>query len=623
MRRYKKAMMLVYVIVLINIAVILWAVIVYNAFTLMMDYKIINVDKLLSYDLSRKWKFTVTLSRQFNSDGGWFNDNFSCPDPITMSGFTYRDTNVSSSMVFSWGIYCSWSYRWNFLEIYLDETLTDFIWVNYWWSYVDLSTWTLDREWLLTFEDSDITKIEFSGDAYIKPDGIDDDFNSDNYNKDSIDNIVYPWNYEDNDDKSRKYIYWYIPPDEKFYNIFWSNSQIIDFIKNNSNNDYWVNLDNQWYLYLNLSSSAILKIVKFDKTVYNSLWELLPVGNGLLEKELLWSLWYVQNDLNLSSAKTWNEYIFDFTSYDYAIFLKNTWSDVLSFNLQWESLSWEKMYINPVNDSWDNIEVLTNTVMIDADGRYFWKVSKFVWEKKFLSWIPSPSLPLNKPISWIASSWSSGYPVCYSGETIYLFSDAEVTTYLQQWATYWICSDTSNVTMCIKWKTKSVKPDKVLTYLLDWNTLWECTEGLWDFPVCHDWETVYLTTETEVIEYLQSGDTYWECWTNPNNKIDMCDTEGKHSKVKSSDVLARLLEWYTIWLCLLSDYFPVCEDWETLYLTTSTDVLTYLLDWATYWICWSNPNDKIDMCSDWKDKKVRNSDVLARLLEGYTLWLCP
>ncbi len=376
-----KASVFIYVLVLINLVMIVWVVIIANSSMLMADYKISSTDKEVLYELSKKWKIALNISKGFNSDWSWFIDNISCPDTIVMSWNTVREEDISTSITYSWTVFCSWLYNWENLKIYFNDYYSDFIWSSLWDSYIDLSSWD-DKVWLSLFSDSDNTLISFSWSSYQKWDNIDDDFNSDNYSICSSGGIAYPNNYEDDDSNSRKTIYWYIPTGWDYHNIFWSNTKISEYIEKNQNNinDFDSILAWNGYLYLKIDKSSVFKLVKFDKSKYNTQNELYPLEisdiNYTSDVE-----WYIQDDLTLSSEITWEEYTFDFSNYDYALFLKNNNNEVLSFSLSWKSTYGKCIYINPINDSSDKIEIMLNTIKITESGRFFWKISELVWNK--------------------------------------------------------------------------------------------------------------------------------------------------------------------------------------------------------------------------------------------------
>ena len=387
MKINKKATVLVYILVLVNLSLIMWMVVLTNTSMLITNYKISAINRELSTNIVSKWKLAIKISKHLNSDGWWFIDNMWCPwapTNITMSWDTVKSTIVTTSLEYSsWVFFCSGSYNWDNLEIYFNSSYDDFISAKLWNSSVNL--WVLDdKVWDTNFTDTDNTLISFLWTSYQKSDDIDDNFDSDNYSVSSTGNIYYPNNYIDNDSDARRNIYWYISSDSDFYNIFWINSKISKYIDNNINNSDSLSttpLTSSWYLYLDVDNPYTLKLAKFNKTIYDDTQELLYI-TWSSNTSFSWWLWYIQDDLTLSGWITWNEYSFDFLNYDYALFLKNTWTWVLFFWLSWEGISWSWMYINPIDDSLDDtIKVLWNDIIMSDMWTYMWKISEFVGDK--------------------------------------------------------------------------------------------------------------------------------------------------------------------------------------------------------------------------------------------------
>ena len=135
--------------------------------------------------------------------------------------------------------------------------------------------------------------------------------NSDNYQAGSTWNTYYPNNFQDDDNLARKLIYSYITPNSWFVNIFWSNSNIAEFINDNSNNNDSLNAKlwqtGSWYLYLDVDGSFSLKLVKFNKSSYDDTGELIPFE--VLETSNIWaSIGYIRNNswvLSLADTKKW------------------------------------------------------------------------------------------------------------------------------------------------------------------------------------------------------------------------------------------------------------------------------------------------------------------------------
>ena len=250
------------------------------------------------------------------------------------------------------------------------------------------STWS---QWILTrnFNDSDNTFLTFDATWIGWFDDIDDNFNSDDYNVwstiSSTWNIIYYPNwYQDDDIIPRKTFFWNIVPWKEYENIFWNNYKTNDYIANNTNNNDILNVKigdtTSAYLHLdlyNVSYNEIdLKILKFDRSSYQNSYTLLPldVSNGVW---ITTTVWYIQNNtwvLSLSRIKTWNEYEFDFSNNDYAVFISNNSTGSLAYKLTSETVTWTGIYINPINDSgtWI-INIMSNHMII-------WLEKNFIWE---------------------------------------------------------------------------------------------------------------------------------------------------------------------------------------------------------------------------------------------------
>jgi hypothetical protein len=195
---------------------------------------------------------------------------------------------------------------------------------------------------------------------------------------------LYPNSFIDDDIIPRLTIFSLVTPQNDYYNIFWNNyktDEIIDRnIFNNENSGSLTKIWNvsSWNLIFNLSSSWNLsykiKLVKFNKENYKNNNTLI-----LLESFESWNLTqsggYLQSDLSLSETKTWNEFEFNFTNNDYAIFIQNNWQENINIQLKWEeNSSWKKIYINAIDESKDDntIEILVNHI-ISYGSNYTWE----------------------------------------------------------------------------------------------------------------------------------------------------------------------------------------------------------------------------------------------------------
>ena len=233
-------------------------------------------------------------------------------------------------------------------------------------------------ETTFTWADTDFSLISFSKTG-LGWDDYDDNFNSDNYKVVSTwsasTGTLYPDGHLDDDVFPRRMMFWYLNPDTKFRNIFWNNEATSDFISSNINNDDWF-FEKIWdvstgSIILTIDWTYDLKIAKYTRSLYSDSNILEPI-EILNWTNLTWN-WYIQNNSGVVSAtwsKTWNEYNFNFATYDYALFLKNSWTNDLSYNLMAENEFWTWIYSSPIDDSWESLRYLWNDIYIDLDGKH-------------------------------------------------------------------------------------------------------------------------------------------------------------------------------------------------------------------------------------------------------------
>jgi len=247
--------------------------------------------------------------------------------------------------------------------------------------------------WDTTFWDTDSTLISFNSDWVGWNDNIDDDLNSDNYRVTSSDWNYYADWYQDDDVIPRLFVFWNIDDGQEMYNIYWSNYKTLEFIDNNTNNNDILNIKmwniSDWLLYLDMFSpndiTFDIKIIEFDAVKFQNEYTLFPL------KSFKWTdlnnyIWYIQNNswsLDLSTVKTWNEYVFDFQNKDYAIFITNKTVWDVSFRLNWETQSGTWIYINPIDDSFTGIIKTVNNHMIiwEMEQNFIWENFIVVWQK--------------------------------------------------------------------------------------------------------------------------------------------------------------------------------------------------------------------------------------------------
>lgn len=276
-------------------------------------------------------------------------------------------------------------------DVYIyQQIVTD----DWWLSVVVDSPADYVWEWVRTFNDPDLTFISFDATWVWWWDGIDDNFNSDDYRVTShsdTNTYYFPW-FQDDDVIPRLTFFWNVENSQNYYNIFWNNYKTNDFVSNNVNNNDTVNVKiwdvSNGFMYLDLFSDSDivydLKVIEFDRDKYRDEFTLLPI-NSYEGIDLSWEFWFIEENswvLSLSSVQTWNEFNFDFTNKDYAIFIINKWESDLSYRLSSQTSTWTGVYINPIDDSkiW-TIETMVNHIIIGWEKNFIWDNFIIVWAK--------------------------------------------------------------------------------------------------------------------------------------------------------------------------------------------------------------------------------------------------
>jgi hypothetical protein len=409
---------IVYILVLVIITMFLWVIVFDSNISLTSERKVENIDNILMNNILYNGKLAIKYDKKLNSNWSWFIDNLSCPNNVYMSWDTWREINSPNELVSptkhtqTWA-YCSWTYTqtkygptcwipimpctktyWSSrpFTIKFNNDYTNFSWASYFWEDV-----TLANTYEAQFHDSDNTKMTFTNSPWS--DLIDDNFNSDNYNVNSTWSaatwVVYPLNsnwrvFEDDDVKARKIAYSYITPEAWYVNVFWSNTKMSNFIDKNINNDDNINIKiwevGSWTLYFDIDEAVDFRIVEFDKNRFDTTKEL--IATQVYEKSFTWGIiWYLQLNswqISFSDIHTSNDFIFDFKTKDYAVFLKNKsiLKSTILCRISWEDKSsWKGIYLVPLDDS-DNIIIKYlwwNIIKIDSD--YIYKIEEVYWEK--------------------------------------------------------------------------------------------------------------------------------------------------------------------------------------------------------------------------------------------------
>lgn len=374
MQTRKRASVLVYTMILVVLSVLMAVIVLSITSILESNTQIQNIVRSLSSNIVSKGKLSMKYSSLLNTNGTGFIDTIGCPPSVTMSG-TLTQSITGSTLRYDAGqIYCQGVHNGNPFKIYFSTWYTDFSFGEYLWDVAPLSSKIGTRK----FVDSDGTLMSFS--SYVAAsDGVDDDFNSDDYKPTSTGNTLYPDLFQDDDANARKTLYGYASSDIGFVNMLWDNASIEAAISKNTYNTGSLNAllwnVTQGRLYIDINKNFNLKLYRMDKSLYDSSKELtalekfesapIPGGIGYLQE----NAWV----LSLSWTITGNEYDFDFKNNDYALFVKNNSTGALLFTLRAETNTGSWVYINAMRDDlWNTIRVLMSDIIIDNSGRFLY-----------------------------------------------------------------------------------------------------------------------------------------------------------------------------------------------------------------------------------------------------------
>lgn len=342
---------LVYTLVLVVLWVFMAAVVLNIATELSLEYDNRNIEVTLVNTIETKWDLAMKYARDLNDTGSGFIDNIWCPTSITMSGSTAATTWFSSTIRYSGSVvYCEWTHNGNPVSFYFNSDYTDLWFANYEWSDIGVNS----SQQTGTFTDADGTYLDITSSYPLTPDNMDDNFDSDDYSVYSTWAMVYPDWYVDNDAEAKLLTYGYVLRWAGLYNMFWSNKKMQEYIDQNAHNDDPVNAKiwdvSAARLYLDMNRSFKLILYEIDDEQYLETHEFVAenvvTGTGQFA-----SIWYLQDDLSLSSTITGNEFIFDFVNNDYALFAENTSSGSLLYRVSAEEIATGSgIYITPLQD---------------------------------------------------------------------------------------------------------------------------------------------------------------------------------------------------------------------------------------------------------------------------------
>ena len=360
---------LVYTMVLVILGVFMATVVLNVAIELSTEYEIRTLEVSLINTIQTKSDLAVKYARDLNETGSGYVDAIGCPDDITMSGATFRTTGISTTLRHTLSIpYCEWLHAGNSLELYFNSGATDIQYANFIWTQVSVNS----SSQTATFSDIDSTYIDLTWSYPLVPDGIDDNFDSDNYTIFSSWSTLYPDVFIDNDVDARMNNYGYVVENSGPYNVLWTNKLMQDYIDSNTNNadGYHSTLSatGSWYLYVDIAASHKASLYKISKQDYINTNEIIVLDELIWEDQAA-NIWYFQDDMSIASG-TGSAYVFDFINHDYALFLENTSTWALLYQIRaFDVNSGSGVYLTALVDDDDSVfSYFGNHVLID-DGR--------------------------------------------------------------------------------------------------------------------------------------------------------------------------------------------------------------------------------------------------------------
>ena len=145
MNKLKKWSILLYVMLLINIALVVWIVVYNNSYVIVNNIDVWNNQEEVFSNIYNKWNISIESVLKYNSNWEWFLDGISCPQDITMSWSENRATWIPTTQIYEyWKVHCRWSYNGNDFKILYDDEVNDFTMAQYQWDVVNIieAAWT-------------------------------------------------------------------------------------------------------------------------------------------------------------------------------------------------------------------------------------------------------------------------------------------------------------------------------------------------------------------------------------------------------------------------------------------------------------------------------------------------
>lgn len=405
MKYSQKASVLIYTLVLVVLTVFMATGVLNMAQKFSLDHNIRVLDNSLVTEIREKKDIIVKYANFLNSNGWWFRDNIWCPQSITMSGNTIGPETFSMNYIYTWWVMsCTGKYNNSDVYVYFNSGFTDTYSLKYNWYLLTLNS--LHTSGILW--DSDQTVVDAGTSYPLVSDGIDDNFNSDNYSVTSTGTIAYATWYTDDDADMRREHIWYITDNWKWYNMFWLNNDIRKYVSENTNNTWgliWrIWETNVWYLLLDMDKAFSLRLYELNSKSYSDFNEMRVINMHENTTTSQAGKWYLQNNMTLSPNITGSEYQFDFANHDYALFANNHGSWTLLYRVSATDAFWTPLYSVPLKDDEPGfLTYLSSHIILDSSQKLIAKISKLVSFKSTYIYTP----PSNGMLAWFDASDNS------------------------------------------------------------------------------------------------------------------------------------------------------------------------------------------------------------------------
>lgn len=354
----KKASVFIYILILINIALVIWYIVFNNTYILWNKISFWKNSEEVYSEIFDKWNIAIETTIKYNSNWWWYVDGFSCPTNITMSWTLSRQTWISTNLVkWNWRPYCLWNYSWEDIKIFFDDVTKEFTNVYYNWENKDLNQTTNTNINLWTnniaLSSSVSSSTHYSNNYNTKSNDWNSSTKFESYYRSSREWIEYDlwsersvWKIVIRKPKSTSWLYW------NKWDIILKNSSWneVDRIKIN-----WIRRDTYYEIDLNYRwlSNDVRYITLETKYKRLNISEL-----EVFELLSTWSeeVWEINSNFN-----DWDDTNFIFDS-SWVIWLDNIDDDLNSDNYKVTSI-WNTYYANNYQDD-DVVSRLT----------YFWSV---------------------------------------------------------------------------------------------------------------------------------------------------------------------------------------------------------------------------------------------------------